>query len=592
MNQPATQFYTAAQIARALGRKRQALARALAPSPADGSVVVAGQAAAAWSFAALPAQLQKDLEAAAQRHGFRNPQALLAAPPQPWQSAVSMADIAQATLDKAAKLQRALARALAKQSDTSLTAAALEQIAIADYAREFGHTVTPRAIRAMLARTLARDNGALNFDRLEIYLPENPALKTAVKPVITLAVESQFRALHDAIAAFKNPAAPSTAEKSYLWLAAFEAHDEEIANGTPPKKVRRALLEFLARNAPFLASADSLSNANAIRVNFQRKYKKWTESNRDAAALADARAANSGRFRGPEWTKDDLDKLTAHIVFNCGGRIAQGWREMVERNELGEAITGYYLSNPASKSYVPRKLADAIKHEVALLDDIHHGPRQHKLNGAHLLRDWSGVHSLDWFQGDDFTYPVYFKALGENGEWVLMRGQTLLMIDLRTTRILGFVIIPERNYTANAIRTLITRVADVYGLPRKGFYFENGSWKAKILTGAADAQALSWPETEQGLKEFGLKFHHAALPRAKPVEGVGGQLQNLMEGLPAYVGRNEMIEKFERTQKSLALARKGDAAALAQIMDHEEWDQVLEALCEQYNAARQDGKMT
>ena len=76
-------------------------------------------------------------------------------------------------------------------------------------------------------------------------------------------------------------------------------------------------------------------------------------------------------------------------------------------------------------------------------------------------------------------YPVYFKTIGENGEFVLMRGQTLLMIDLRTTRILGFVLIPERHYTANAIRTLITNVADIYGLPRKGFYFEHGTWEAK-----------------------------------------------------------------------------------------------------------------
>lgn len=594
MNETA-QHYTAARIAAALGRKRQSVARSLADVPADGRALVAGQAVPAWSIAALPVIMQKELEKEAERRGFRNAESLLAHKPAPgaaWQSAVPLAACAQSALDKAVKLQRALARALAGQQDSALTSAALEQMALDDYAKEFGHRITPRAIRAILKRTLARDGGALNFDRLEIYLPKNPARKEAPKPIISLAVESQFHALHVAIRSFTNPAAPSLAEKSFLWLRAFEIHDEQIANGKAPKKLRRALLEFLTRNAPFLASPDCHSIANQIRVTFYRKFKAWQEADGDAKAVADRRAEKSGRFRAPELTTEDRDKLIAYAVHNCGGRVAQAWRELNERRELSEQITGYYLSNPASKSYVPRSIAESVKHEVAMLEDIHHGPRQAKLNGAHIFRDWSKVYSLDWMQGDDFTYPVYFKTAGEDGQAVLMRGQTLLMIDLRTTRILGFVLIPETSYTANAIRTLITRVADEYGLPREGFYFEHGTWQAKLLAGERNKEALSWPETQQGLKEFGLRFKHAGLPRAKPVERVGGALQNIMEGLPAYVGRNEMIEKFERTQKNLAAARKGDAAALAQIMDHAEWSQVLQSLCEIYNADRQGGKMT
>jgi len=235
---------------------------------------------------------------------------------------------------------------------------------------------------------------------------------------------------------------------------------------------------------------------------------------------------------------------------------------------------------------------ESVKYEVAMMEDVHHGPRQARLNGAYIFRDWSTVHSLDWFQADDATFPLYMAAPDGQGWFTLMRGQCLLMIDLRSTRILGFVLLSSKNYRANDIRTLTTRVCDQYGLPRKGFYYENGSWRAKILKGETEPGPMSWGETEMGLREFGLKFVHAKLPRAKPVEGIIGAAQNLMEGLPGYVGRNEQMEKFERVQKLMrdVNSRKVNPAGL--FMDEEQWADTLETLCAQYNATRQDGKMT
>ncbi len=600
MNQSTTIYYTAAQLARALGRQRQALARPLAAMPADGrvidAVVTGGHIVPAWSYAALPAKLRVEIEQGAQRLKFKDGPALLNAPAStaPAPAFIPLADVAQPSLDKAVKLQRALAGYLTRQHEPLLSAGELEAIGLTHYAREFGHTISARHLRGLVKRTVdrARAAGVQTFERLDLFLEQNPARKIPLTPIISLAVESEFKPLHDAIRQFTNPAAPSLAEKSYLWLRAFELYEEKLATAPAPKTLKRALLKFLERNAPFLVSAAAVSVANQIRVNFHRRHAAWIGSDRDAKSQIDNRAEKSGRFRRPPFPDADRDKFIAHAVHNCGGRVAQAWRELLERREFSEPILGYYLANPSRKSYVPDAILESVKYEVAMLEDIHHGPRQAKLNGAHLFRDWSGVHSLDWFQGDDFTYPIYFKTTDENGATVLMRGQTLLMIDLRTTRILGFVLIPERNYTANAIRTLITNIADVYGLPRKGFYFEQGTWEAKLLTGDKAAESLSWPETRMGLTEFGLKFHHAELPRAKPVERVGGALQNIMEGLPFYVGRNEIVEKFERTQKSLERARKGDASALAQIMDHAEWCEVLERLCELYNADKQDGKMT
>ena len=79
---------------------------------------------------------------------------------------------------------------------------------------------------------------------------------------------------------------------------------------------------------------------------------------------------------------------------------------------------------------------------------------------------------MDWLCGDDATLEVYFYVPDGKGWFTLMRGQFLPMIDVRSLRVLGFGLRPEKSYNAAMIRTLITRVCDEHGLPRKGFYFE------------------------------------------------------------------------------------------------------------------------
>lgn len=228
-----------------------------------------------------------------------------------------------------------------------------------------------------------------------------------------------------------------------------------------------------------------------------------------------------------------------------------------------------------------------------MMDDIHHGPRQAKLNGAHLSRDWTGVASMDWLCADDATLEVYFYLPDGKGWFTLMRGQFLVFIDVRSLRVLGFALQPERNYNARVIRTLITRVCDEHGLPRRGFYFERGIWKSsRLLKGDANADPSSWGETELGLRALGLKFMHSKLPRSKPVERVIGALQDLCEGEPGYVGRDEMHEKFERVQKAKLQveAQKMHPSECFRSLD--EWVARLEEVCSGYNATVQNGKMT
>src|ERR1035437_9521747 len=546
MNLPANNLFAASQIARALGVKRQAAQRLLSGIAPCRQVIVNGRAANAWTISTLPTPSQELLASRAQGSGCRDAEQFLSAPARLWEPPFPLAEVAPDCIGRAVKLQRALCRVLELQDNLTVSTGELERIGLEDYQREFGHAITGRHLRNLVNRTLARDAGAGQLARVELFLDEKPVRKDATRPAISLAVQTEFRELQDVVSTFKNPAKPADAEKEYLWLRTFELFEEKLAAGKARKKVKGALVKFLARNAPFMAASP-----DGLRVAFNRKYSRWAESDRAAVALQDGRKEKSGFHRAPELKAEDRDALIAHAVLNCDGRVSQAWRELAGKNALSEDLLAHHLSNPATKSYCPSRIREAVKYEVGMMDDIHHGPRQAKLNGAHISRDWSGVAAMDWLCGDDATLEVYWYVPDGKGWFTLMRGQFLPMIDVRSLRVLGFGLRPEKSYNAAMIRTLITRVCDEHGLPRKGFYFERGIWaNSRLLKGDTSADPLSWPETELGLRSLGLRFVHSRLPRSKPIERVIGALQDLMEGQLGYVGPDEMHEKFERVQKA------------------------------------------
>ena len=96
--------------------------------------------------------------------------------------------------------------------------------------------------------------------------------------------------------------------------------------------------------------------------------------------------------------------------------------------------------------------------------------------------------------------------------------------------------------------------------------------RPKLLTGdIKNAELLlSWPETRMGLTGIWPEILTTpiCIPAPSRLNASAARCKISWRDCLAYVGRNEMVEKFERTQKSLEKARKGDAAALAQIMDH------------------------
>jgi hypothetical protein len=571
--------FTAGQIAAALRRSKRGVLESLKRIPPTRKDIVSGNNARAWSRDALPPNIQAALQDTASRRST-TVEALLASPPPIWRPQFPLSELSQEAVDRAAMLRRALAPAFARLHDHSLTSTEFERLGVEDYRRTFGHSVSTRHWRRLFRRTLDRDGGAENWGRLEIYLDESPTRRPELKRGAYF-VPVTFRPLQELISSFENPVAPTELEKDCLWIYAFEHYEQESQRRGKPKAIKRVTLKFLYENATFLAKSEK-----GIKVQFHRKLKRWIEGGRVPAAIADARKLNPGRPT-PKFSDDEERALIAKAL-RAGGGLSQAWRESKDRGVFNNRISQHYTSTPASKSYVPNRVRKLITAKLKMLRDHHHGPRTAKLNGTFINRDPSTFNAGDWFQADDVTLPNYYYTEREEG-FQLLRGQFLAMCDVRTTFILGYVLIPQRNYTAHHIRNLTTIVADTHGLPRKGFYYENGMWRtARLLHGRADE--INWHQTEMGLRGLGLQFRHAKLPRGKVIERVFGLLQNYLESEPGYAGRDERHDRFERVQEQISLVRRGKAHPSNFFLSEAEYLQRLGAIVDKYNNERQEGK--
>ena len=196
---------------------------------------------------------------------------------------------------------------------------------------------------------------------------------------------------------------------------------------------------------------------------------------------------------------------------------------------------------------IRRQVATEIK--ALYLDNVR--PHFNSNNVAPLTRDWSNVYAQDIYECDDKTLDVLCRiTVEEKGEPVEreIRCQFLPMIDVKSGKILDFVLIGEAAYNTISIRTLITRTCKKYGLPGS-FSFERGIWKIGKLLGN-NAAGKPFAEVENFARRIGVPIHHALPGRArtKIVETVIRLLDRKMYGWPGYIGNDEMHKKFERRE--------------------------------------------
>jgi hypothetical protein len=580
-----TTKFTAAQIAAALGASRQGVQRALANVHEDGREMVRGNEALLWRFSSLPLDMQRKLDRRASASGHRNAEHLLRAGGQRFESSIPISQLSAAVSQRAIKLREALATALARHRE-GMKGAELEDIGLRDYARVFGYEISARHLRDLLKRTEARDAGEGQWNRLDLYIDERRHVEQPSAPKTSPTKIAAEKILLSYSSQVRDPSQLSAEEKTLLWQIAFEQMEALERQGEKLNAARRFI-----RRALFKCGAALAKNQASLRELFRVKEYAWRAGGKKINALKDRRSDAAGR-PPPEISQSDRNILIGHAV-KFGGRLSQAWRHVLSERLLSEEmLTRHEGAYYASKSHVPRSIRDAVTAEIRLLRDIHHGPRAAQLGGAFVSRDWSNVSSGDWYCADDWTFNAYALAPDRRA---LIRVQVLFMIDVRSTMILGFAVIDERNYNAHAIRSLVTRICDEHGLPRRGFYFERGIWKtSRLLKGdsAVATEELTWTESEGGLRDLGLEFVHAKLPRAKPVERVIGAVQNLMDGMAGDAGRDEVHDKFERLHKRKLLVESGKEPADKFFYTTQQIDELLARFCEEYNNDRNDGKMT
>lgn len=374
---------------------------------------------------------------------------------------------------------------------------------------------------------------------------------------------------------------PTAQEIAWLWHTTFEAVEAFAKTGKSEKRTKRSLLRFLAHHAGFLCE-----NAPALRRNFNRKFDHWKMNGRTAGCVMDGRI-EANQNRRVQLPDGDKNKIIAAALFKHGGDVATAWRDCLERGELSEEINQRYLLNPSRKSHVPRAVAEKVVTETKLLLPHFHGPRQAKLHGAYIDRDWSKVGAGDWYSSDDATLEIYAYL----PDHTLTRGQFLPMIDERSKRILDFILVPEKNYTGINVRTLINKVCQRYGMPRVGFYLENGLWRKSKLVGGA----VPMGEVQMNFAErLGIKITHTqpGNARAKVIENVLKLFQARLRGEPGWVGRNEQVLKIEHVQRAKLDVEAGRKLPHeAGFLSFEQWFKRLAELCEEYNATPQESKV-
>lgn len=576
----------ASRIAVALGKTKRAVQLALHGTKPSGCVIVKGQQADAWRIDQLPLRFSEELQSIAESLGYRNPEHLLGNPPRRWPpvdkhgDAVAMADVAANQIDRAARLRSALSESLRLKD--CLDDRDQRRVALCAFRREYGNA-SERHWRRLIKRSIQRDAGEERFEDLALYLDEVVMRKPEARTRLAIGTTAGERTVLDCLSRVKTLSKPTLSELALIWIASCEYLADAVAAGAKQKRSQRRLFELLTGSRVELARSD-----DALKRVIKRKYAQWWTGGQTLAALEDQRPLKSGYHRAPKIGEEDRKKLIGQTRIRCGGRLSQGYRELRDSGELSPELTAAYVSNPTDKSYVPRSIRSAVTQDIRRLENIHLGPRAHRLAGAHHTRDWRDLAAGDWFQSDDLTAPVYFCKTTEHGS-VPTRGQFLPMVDERTTYILGFVLIQAKNYNSLSIRALITNVCAEHGLPRRGFYFERGLWKsARLLNGDRTTNFEQIADT--GLRRLGMRIRHALLPRAKVIERTLGQLQDLMESMPGYCGRNEVLEKFERFQRVKRDIEAGRGEAAQQLLNSEEIAAAFGAICDRYNETPQDGR--
>jgi hypothetical protein len=579
---------TAAQIAAALGKKTpQAVRKLLRGVRPAGVRIVAGNEAAAWTVEQLPAPLRERLddEAAKQRcigcNELRRIETLLSMPRRQWQPPIPLDRIHDDVIGHATKLREALKPFLIQQCDPGLSSEEWKQRGVDNYHRIFGNRITPRYWDELLTRTLRRDSGAEEWNRLEIYLAERLKEKNPEAKRVSAAMAEDFANLESSIAACTNPHAANTAECLGVWTLALQKFKSLVNDGEQEKSAARRVRQFLFARAPFLAaSRDALLKA------FHRRLEALKNAKGDLKALRDGREENGNRVDIPA---ADIDRLRASAGLANGARINAAWREKYPL--LSESTRARYpdpFKCPA-KVYelVNRKIVDALHAR-------HHGGKRavRKIIGGLHGDRWANIPAMHSWAMDDVTSNIEVAFKNPDGSTSLILPQIIAVMDSPSRKWVGWSISNDKAPTAGLVCDAALDGFRKNNIPKE-LWVENG-WvfgKSLLVNGKEDDAGRT---IVTGLAQYGCTVDHFGIknPQAKAeLERSFEAIQRLMERHPGYTGRHQMMDAPDEFKREQRLINSGKVEATKFRYTLEEFIVVMAKLIGEYNATPQHGHL-
>ncbi|HTX21461.1 MAG TPA: hypothetical protein VMD27_06355 [Candidatus Aquilonibacter sp.] len=599
-----TTAFSAAQLAAALGKTPQAMRRALREVRPAAVRIVAGNEAAAWTVEQLPGQMREWLAIEAVRKNckgddyIRRIETLLSMPREKWQprehlrdkktgeviigAVIPISNVCDDAIQAATKLRDALKPFLVEQRDPKLSAEEWKQRGVDNYQRVFGNRITLRYWDELLTRTIRRDNGREEWNRLEIYLPDRLKRKDTPASVVSEALAADFAEIESFIAGCTNPHAPNKTECAGIWTLALEKFTALVNAGEPEKSAARRVRQFLFARASFLAaSRDALLKA------WDRKLAALKNANGDVKALRDGREDNGERVEIPA---ADIDILRHAAMAKHGGRIQSAWRSEYPR------LSEYTRARYPDPFKCQAKIYELVNREIVdALHARHHGGKRavRKIIGGLHGDRWAGIPAMHSWALDDVTSNIEVAFTNPDGSTSLILPQIIAVMDSASRKWVGWSISTDKAPTAGLVCEAALDGFRKNNIPKQ-LWVENGCvfGKSLLINGKEDDAGRT---IVTGLAQYGCTVHHFGKmnPQAKAeLERSFEAIQRLMERHPGFTGRHQMLDAPDEFKREQRLINSGKVEATKFRYTFEEFrDKVMPKLIGDYNSTPQFGHL-
>jgi hypothetical protein len=586
------QQYSAAQLAKALGREASSVRRSLESVPAAGPGFIAGNEAKLYRLNQLPEEWVRRLEEQRESQGYRSIECLLRASTKAYGGDIVWADLPDWAKSRASELRAWLRPALEAITKHGSRMSAAVRIAIEGWTGSEAQRLGEKQIRRLLADIITKDANRHEFSNLALYV-DRRATKPSESPrpaVIRKGIDLED--LERAVAELEDPTNPSLRDRAFLMDAAFRTVERSVSERAPTserKRVIRSILSWILSAVPSITEPPS--NLAALQKRFRRNFEAWVTGGRTVEAIADGRAGNSGRKRPLGIPDTELESLKFAAIRK--GSLGTAWTFARHDSSLPALTATYRGQKPPRWIYeeLGGPIAAALMHEQ--------GDAAARLRQKGIARDWTSTSPGDHWSIDDKTFDCLVAMPDGNGSWHAICPQLLLICDEKSLYIIGGLLIPDRHYTAAGIRLALLRAHDSPkpgGLPRCGLLLENGTFRSKQVIGSAapNRSPFPWRETESGLRhpEIGLDIHFCTPrnPRAKRVETALARLRRWFVDMPGYVGTNQRENLPERTRVANHQLKQGIKPRDAGLLTWDEWIETeLPRIFTEHNAFSCDG---